>query len=518
MTEKKSNREVMWQYVGRPGPSLEVWKDNKFARVYFEHNGESNSMGNVGIPKEIHDEAVKRHTDMLVRHRRMMGAQELVKEVAGVTTEMGAMQALKDTLWPPEEPDRQWSPDTMDEIAQVLINAGYGPDEYEKSPDEPGEVEDDPDYEGDLDELCTTCGHRKGEHAQFIDRTAATMTDKPQRRHCMHFDANGKENCGCRTFTTELVKKDLGPEYEQGFKAGYQDRKRKEFKRVFSGLREDVSMGTKVDSLTSERRRFEESIVSEACIITRCIEESYPDNYIKNRYKALHKMCRLLMELGREKKAPPRKLEDEEYEERKREAEAITAFMETRQAIVGVDCQECGACCCPPAASGKQNGEGQAYVELVHSDLVRLGTSAQMHMVRKQGHSPNTSGYHLQAYKDKDGQVRCPYFYGEVGGQQYGMKVKCGCGVHEQKPYACRVFEKGGEGCRQARASHPRINKALRAPGEKELLIHEDESRRYDRQAEAADSIDLTLEVGEGRKLKHLVHDEYELTEEKADE
>ena len=220
-------------------------------------------------------------------------------------------------------------------------------------------------------------------------------------------------------------------------------------------------------------------------------------------------------------KAHAEEREQSKLDEERERKEAIASFQETERSIIGADCTKCGACCCPPPDAGL---EGNLYVELTHSDLVRLGPSAGPHLGPSpgKGRSPNTSGYHLRAYKDNDGQVRCPFFVGDVGDEIHN----CGCGIYEQRPYACQLFPKGGDGCRIARRSHPRINPHLRELSWKtkqptpkyhqgvtnELL----ESERYARQAEAADSIDMKVEVGEGEKLTHFVHDEFVL--EKTDE
>ncbi len=41
--------------------------------------------------------------------------------------EHDAFLAIVKLLWPEEEPDRQWSPDTLDRVAELCRAAGYGP-------------------------------------------------------------------------------------------------------------------------------------------------------------------------------------------------------------------------------------------------------------------------------------------------------------------------------------------------------------------------------------------------------
>ncbi|MEZ5099636.1 MAG: hypothetical protein R3C15_07525 [Thermoleophilia bacterium] len=61
-------------------------------------------------------------------------ADELRKEqVTGVPyahtelTPSGAIGAIHQILWPRDDPGKDWSADTLDEIAHVLVGIGYGP-------------------------------------------------------------------------------------------------------------------------------------------------------------------------------------------------------------------------------------------------------------------------------------------------------------------------------------------------------------------------------------------------------
>ncbi len=38
------------------------------------------------------------------------------------------VEQIQSALWPTGDRDHQWSPDTLDEIAGALIDAGLGPD------------------------------------------------------------------------------------------------------------------------------------------------------------------------------------------------------------------------------------------------------------------------------------------------------------------------------------------------------------------------------------------------------
>jgi hypothetical protein len=40
-----------------------------------------------------------------------------------------ALAAMQEFLWPPEEPDRDWDSETIEVIARLLADAGYGPPE-----------------------------------------------------------------------------------------------------------------------------------------------------------------------------------------------------------------------------------------------------------------------------------------------------------------------------------------------------------------------------------------------------
>ena len=58
------------------------------------------------------------------------------------------------------------------------------------------------DIKGNWEELpqCGRCGHPKGIHAEYIDRTPSTMDDAPQRRACQHQDEAGNYDCSCYAF------------------------------------------------------------------------------------------------------------------------------------------------------------------------------------------------------------------------------------------------------------------------------------------------------------------------------
>jgi hypothetical protein len=37
------------------------------------------------------------------------------------------LESLRAVLWPPDDPDEQWSPDTIAAVADILVANGYGP-------------------------------------------------------------------------------------------------------------------------------------------------------------------------------------------------------------------------------------------------------------------------------------------------------------------------------------------------------------------------------------------------------
>jgi len=53
-------------------------------------------------------------------------AADVRRERAAKLKAEGALRSLRDVMWPPEEPDREWSADTLEEVAHVLESAGYG--------------------------------------------------------------------------------------------------------------------------------------------------------------------------------------------------------------------------------------------------------------------------------------------------------------------------------------------------------------------------------------------------------
>lgn len=57
------------------------------------------------------------------------------------------LESLRDTLWPPADPEQQWSADTIAAVADILDRAGYGP------PEPAGDVAPD-----DARATCPTCG------------------------------------------------------------------------------------------------------------------------------------------------------------------------------------------------------------------------------------------------------------------------------------------------------------------------------------------------------------------------
>jgi Fe-S-cluster containining protein len=146
----------------------------------------------------------------------------------------------------------------------------------------------------------------------------------------------------------------------------------------------------------------------------------------------------------------------EDPEEFARE-KAISLLEEDKQTIQGISCTKCGACCCPP---GK---EAYPYVELLHSDVVKLGLHASQFMKPKMGSSPNTSGLFLEAIPDtsatgftyRERNLRCPFFNGEVG-------ASCECGIYGIRPKACQDHQPGDRFCLDLRAQHPLTNPHLR--------------------------------------------------------
>jgi Fe-S-cluster containining protein len=452
MESKKPSE--MYSYRGRNAPSVELLKSKELIAVFYDYNGTTQHVlarpmpnGHV-IPTDVVAEAVKRHREMMKRFALAGAASEVAQEVR-------AIQLIQDTLWPPEEPDRQWSPDTLDEIAQVLINIGYGPSD---PPEEPEEEEED------LEEVCHRCGHKRGEHAEYIDRTVSTMNEKPQRRACQHhFEGKDevKHYCTCHKFEEApfVVKKDDDEEDEpMELEPSREERlekrivtlalhitdlvDRNDTRNVPIARRNIRQLCRELKCLRGEMAAEEVGLCNEADTYEEGFQAGYQDRKKKEFKRAYSDPRNIKM-----------KREPEELERK----EAVARFEETKRTILGVDCVHCGACCCPPPDAGLP---GNAYVELVHSDLVRMGPAAERHMAATpgKGKSPNTSGFHLQAYEDKDGQVRCPFFVGEVGDEMF----KCGCGIYDQRPYACQVFPKGEDGCRIARRNHPRINPNLR--------------------------------------------------------
>jgi Fe-S-cluster containining protein len=94
------------------------------------------------------------------------------------------------------------------------------------------------------------------------------------------------------------------------------------------------------------------------------------------------------------------------------------------------DCQSCGACCADRTGA-------LAYVRLRRGEAGRLQRLG-LPVVRTR------EGDYLGPKVDEDGVRVCAAFRGGVGGP-------CSCGVHPDRPSACRAFQPGGVGCREAR-------------------------------------------------------------------
>lgn len=64
--------------------------------------------------------------------------------------------------------------------------------------------------EENTEERCIECGHRRTDHSLFIDNMIASTTYKPERRHCLHQNGAGQEDCKCVTFVS-AAKRMTGP-------------------------------------------------------------------------------------------------------------------------------------------------------------------------------------------------------------------------------------------------------------------------------------------------------------------
>lgn len=509
-----------YDYRGRPGPSIEVTKDGVLQAIFYEQGvlaGDPHAPKGTptDLPREVYSEAKKRLGDALARHVSSFRAQVAAARVepveekepepeleepiddSGAESDEEDLEALCHRCGHPRRMhavyiDRTVS--TMNEKPQRRACQHYS-------------ESDDPSIGKVYD-----CQCQKFEEHPIVEKREPEQTEKgPELEDSVQVVTVRKDVVDAAMElclkVVELKREDRVRPMDGDDIMGEMDKLAHKAWRGFS------SPSPKADPRErSEAERLKEHIVYEAVVITKCVDANYPSDYIDARRQGIRKMCRKLEKLqeeageftipplisaaehvnrelkadfeeeeydpakdgpsvvtidqaGMEKKLSRKaKMHAEERDQRKlEEAEererAIASFKETSQHILGVDCTHCGACCCPPAASGKQDGDGQSYVELVHADLVRMGPEAKVHMVHKTGQSPSSSGYHLQAYKDSDGQVRCPFFVGLVGDEMY----KCGCGIYEQRPYACRVFKPGDEGCLMARRNHPRINRELRA-------------------------------------------------------
>jgi len=59
----------------------------------------------------------------------------------------------------------------------------------------------------DLEEVCSKCGHKRGEHAEYVDNSHASTTYVPERRQCLH-GSHVKSNttifaCDCLYFRSK---------------------------------------------------------------------------------------------------------------------------------------------------------------------------------------------------------------------------------------------------------------------------------------------------------------------------
>jgi len=59
----------------------------------------------------------------------------------------------------------------------------------------------------DLKEVCGRCGHKREEHAEFVDNSHSSTTYVPERRHCLH-GSHVKSNtsvfgCDCPYFKSK---------------------------------------------------------------------------------------------------------------------------------------------------------------------------------------------------------------------------------------------------------------------------------------------------------------------------
>ena len=101
------------------------------------------------------------------------------------------------------------------------------------------------------------------------------------------------------------------------------------------------------------------------------------------------------------------------------------------------DCQTCGACCVSPYT-------GDAYVALDDDEATRL-TLAQLPVIlqRQGGDSPEVVPK-LATKLSANAMNVCVALEGIAGS-------RCGCGIYEARPNACRQFEAGSKVCREAR-------------------------------------------------------------------
>lgn len=101
------------------------------------------------------------------------------------------------------------------------------------------------------------------------------------------------------------------------------------------------------------------------------------------------------------------------------------------------DCLTCGACCASPSP-------GDTYVILTAKDVARLGTSLPIVYVDVQDADPPEQLPALGTKRDANGTKVCIGLGGCAGGAN-------ACSVYEQRPWACRQYERGGLFCQEAR-------------------------------------------------------------------
>lgn len=96
----------------------------------------------------------------------------------------------------------------------------------------------------------------------------------------------------------------------------------------------------------------------------------------------------------------------------------------------GTDCRTCGACCAP------SDPRSSVHVRLEEADLAQIPGIMRKSLVAADGAALVT--------KSMNGQAVCSALNGMVGGQ-------CKCGIYNQRPLVCRLFEIGSVECLEAR-------------------------------------------------------------------